>query len=85
MRQRLSIRCAGSVVLPNQRQIIKLIFAWASIQREGIDSLRVHYILLIGSASGGRMMIALLVAGILALAITGGVILSALQDIADDY
>lgn len=31
------------------------------------------------------MIIALLVAGILALVITGLVILSALQDIADDY
>ncbi|GEM_PF-2137891 len=31
------------------------------------------------------MMIALLVAGILALAITGLVILSATQDLADDY
>lgn len=85
MRQRLLIRRAGSVFLSNQRQIIKLIFAWASIPREGINSLRVHYILLIGSASGGRMMIALLAAGILALSITGLVILSALQDIADDY
>ncbi len=47
--------------------------------------MRVYYILLTRSASGALMIIALLVAGVLALVIAGLVIFSAMQDMDDDY
>jgi len=71
--------------LSNQSQILKLIFTFAGIPPGSVNNMQVSYILLRRSASGGRMIIALLVAGILALVIAVLVFFSAMQDVNDDY